>query len=65
MTHRPNALNLADALDQQYLHACKPAAAELRRLHAEVMNLRRQRAAWVAGDGNDGWIDQCRNPSYE
>ena len=29
---KPEALRLADALDRQYLHACEPAAAELRRL---------------------------------
>jgi hypothetical protein len=32
---QPEALRLADELDRQYLHACEPAAAELRRLHAE------------------------------
>jgi hypothetical protein len=35
MTTQPEALRLAEALDRQYLHACEPAAAELRRLHAE------------------------------
>ena len=35
MTTQSEALRLAEALDRQYLHACEPAAAELRRLHAE------------------------------
>jgi len=34
MTTQPEALRLANALDRQYLHACEPAAAELRRLSA-------------------------------
>ena len=35
MTTQPEALRLANALDRQFLHACEPAAAELRRLSAE------------------------------
>lgn len=35
MTEKNEALRLADALDRQYLHACGPAATELRRLHAQ------------------------------
>ena len=34
MEKQPKALRLADALDRQFLHACQPAAAELRRLSA-------------------------------
>jgi hypothetical protein len=34
MTTQSEALRLAEALDRQYLHACEPAAAELRRLSA-------------------------------
>jgi hypothetical protein len=34
MNKQPEALRLAEALDRQYLHACEPAAAELRRLAA-------------------------------
>ena len=39
MNKQPEALRLAEALDRQYLHACEPAAAELRRLHAENASL--------------------------
>ena len=40
---KPEALRLANALERQYLHACEPAAAELRRQHGEIKSMQAER----------------------
>ena len=57
---RPEALRLANALDRQYLHACEPAAAELRRLHAQRDSLLAALKAIAENSDDVGAIDCAR-----
>jgi hypothetical protein len=64
MTDQPEALRLADALDdlnagRNYDTPLTEAAAELRRLHAECESLRAQVEAWTAIAHKHAFILTC------
>ena len=60
---QPEALRLAEALDRQYLHACEPAAAELRRLHAQrdaLLEALKEAAEALEIAADNGGVNFCQ-----